>query len=103
MKQNVVVSGAAVSCSPLHHYPDCLLHLALGDQVIPTDLNPLPNHGDYSFCYEVFILKTELNSMKYQTTKRFLLQLVVMIGIRKSLDFVFTKKELQVCIPGSHA
>jgi hypothetical protein len=41
--------------------------------------------------------------MKYQTINVFLLQLVVMIGIRKSLDFVFTKKELQVCGPGSRA
>jgi hypothetical protein len=55
IKSNVVVSGAAVSCPPLHHYPDRLLHLALGDQVIPTNLNPLPNHGDYPFCYEEYL------------------------------------------------
>jgi hypothetical protein len=67
MLENIVVSGAAFSCAPLHHDPDHLLHLALGDQVVPTDLNPLPNHGDHPFSYEVFILKIKLKSMKYQT------------------------------------
>jgi hypothetical protein len=72
MKQKVVVSGAAVSCPPLHHYPDRLLHLALGDQVIPTNLNPLPNHGDHQFCYEVFILrKKKLKSVKDLTINVF--------------------------------
>jgi hypothetical protein len=57
IKYNVVVSGAAVSCPPLHRDPDRLLHLALGDQVIPTNLNSLPNHGDHPIDYKVFILK----------------------------------------------
>lgn len=68
---------------PLHRHSGHLFCLSLDRQSIQTDQHRFPTHG------------------KQRLTKAFSadklnLQLVVMIGVRKMLEFVFTQRELKI-------